>query len=783
MMKNKTFIIINVFGMGIAIACCIVSYLAYQYDAGFNAVHKNRENIYRVSAVRTFENTLTRFGYACLPLRDVIDKTFQDVDYSSLYIDSYANFKRDENLFTSQVSYVAPDFFQMFTFDFIAGSPNGINDKSNVLISESMAVRLFKTPAEAIGKTMTQVYGSEIKEVKIAGIFRDPVMNSSFYKRDGSAFMNFENYKDEFAQASESDWREMGTLFIQINDASRRDIVYKQLQAYTKNNNQVREDFLIAEFALDPFRTMAHRDRSEDVRAQTWAAPPSAAIIGSCIMGMLVLLISCFNLTNTAIAISSRRLKEIGIRKVMGSARIQLIIQFIGETTLACFLALIIGLGITDFMVEGWNLMTGNNIHLEANYFENPSFILFLAALLLFTGIVAGSYPAFYISKFQPVNILKGKLKFGGTNFFTRILLCLQFAISLIAIVSAFSFLQNARYQREYDLGFDIHGSVIVPVSNQSEFDTYSNTLLHNPEILSIAGAKSTIGSYRMHEAVKHETKQAEVDIIEVGNDYLRTFNLKLTDGRDFTKDSDTDLKESVIITENMAALFGLDKPLGKEIIWRDSIRLYVIGVIKDVYTQGLWRDRDALMIRYTTPDQYSQIIVNTKAENLANVQAYMQAEWNKMFPNRLYPGRMLASDMQTVERLNMSIVYGYGFLGVVALLLSVTGLFSLVSLNIVKRMKEIGIRKILGASVFNISRIVNAEFVIILLIASVLGAWAGYAWSSTIMSNIWRYYKTVDVYTFAASIGVLLVVCGVTIGYKIYSIAIMDPVKTLGDE
>jgi hypothetical protein len=178
--------------------------------------------------------------------------------------------------------------------------------------------------------------------------------------------------------------------------------------------------------------------------------------------------------------------------------------------------------------------MTGNNIHLEANYFENPSFILFLAALLLFTGIVAGSYPAFYISKFQPVNILKGKLKFGGTNFFTRILLCLQFAISLIAIVSAFSFLQNARYQREYDLGFDIHGSVIVPVSNQSEFDTYSNTLLHNPEILSIAGAKSTIGSYRMHEAVKHETKQAEVDIIEVGNDYLSTFNLKLTDGRDF---------------------------------------------------------------------------------------------------------------------------------------------------------------------------------------------------------------------------------------------------------
>lgn len=783
MMKNKAFIIINVFGMGIALACCIVSFLAYQYDADFNTVHKNGEHIYRVSAVRTFENTRTRFGYASLPLGNIIDKTFQDVDYSSLYADSYSNFKRGDDLFASRVSYVEPDFFKMFSFNFIAGSPAALSDKSNVLVSESVAVRLFNSPAEALGKTMTQVYGHELKEVKIAGIFQDPPMNSTFHKHDGSAFMNLENYKDEFPRASENDWHQLGTLFIQINNASRKDIVYKQLQPYIKNNNEVQENFQLAEFALDPFLTMAHRDRDEDIRAQTWGAPPVAAIIGSVVMSGLILLIACFNLTNTAIAISSRRLKEIGIRKVMGSVRIQLIIQFIGETTCACLLALIVGLALTSFMVEGWNLMTGNNIHLEVNYFNQPSFLLFILALLFITGIVAGSYPAFYISKFQPVSILKGKLKFGGTNYFTRILLCLQFAISLISIVSAFAFLQNARYQREYDLGFDIRGSVIVPVNNQSEFDTYRNALQSKPEVLSIAGANSTIGAFRMHEAVKHELKKAEVDIIEAGDDYLNTFNLKLISGRDFIKHSQTDIKESVIITENMATLFGLDKPLGKEIIWRDSIRLFVVGVVKDIYTQGLWRDRDALMIRYIPAEQYSNIIVNTKSENIASVQNYMEKEWYKIFPNRLYPGRMLASDLQTVTNLNMSVVYGYAFLGTLALLLSVTGLFSLVSLNIVKRMKEIGVRKILGASVLNISRIINAEFIIILLAASVLGAWAGYTWSNTIMSNMWRYYKGVDIYTAATAVGVLLLVCGLTIGYKIYTIATMDPVKTLRDE
>src|SRR6187455_3394172 len=156
-------------------------------------------------------------------------------------------------------------------------------------------------------------------------------------------------------------------------------------------------------------------------------------------MSILILLIACFNLTNTAIAISSKRLKEIGIRKVMGSRRKQLIIQFIGETTFICFLALLVGLTFADFLIEGWNLMWGY-MKLTPHYADNLKFFGFLAGVLLFTGILAGSYPAFYISKFEPVSILKGKLKFGGTNFFTRILLGLQFSISLIAIVSAIGF-------------------------------------------------------------------------------------------------------------------------------------------------------------------------------------------------------------------------------------------------------------------------------------------------------------------------------------------------------
>jgi ABC-type antimicrobial peptide transport system permease subunit len=495
------------------------------------------------------------------------------------------------------------------------------------------------------------------------------------------------------------------------------------------------------------------------------------------------LLIACFNLTNTTIAISARRLKEIGIRKVMGSARIQLVIQFIGETTFICLLALIAGLGIADFLVAGWNLMTSNFIHLETDYLGSPGFFLFLCAVLLLTGILAGSYPAFYISKFTPVTVLKGKLKFGGTNYFTRILLGLQFSISLISIVSAIGFLQNAQYQKDYDLGFDVRGAIVARVNDRGEFEIYRNALNDNPLVLSIAGAQSGIFSNPTHEPVKHDSRQVEVDIIEVGDNYLNTMDLKLKEGRDFIKDSETDLRESVIITEKMANLFNWQDPIGKEIIWKDSVKLYVVGVIGDVYTRGLWQEMEPMMIRYVHPDRYNQIVVSTKAEHVSEVNAYMDEQWSKVFPDRLYNGFRMDNILQQVSVLNTSIMYGYVFLGAIALLLSVTGLYTLVSLSIIRRMKEIGIRKIVGASVANITRVVNTEFVVILAIASVMGSWAGFNWCNTIMSTIWKYHQGVNVLTFITAVGLLFTVSFLAIGYKIFSIATMNPVKTLRDE
>jgi ABC-type antimicrobial peptide transport system permease subunit len=595
--------------------------------------------------------------------------------------------------------------------------------------------------------------------------------------------MHYDNFFDDASDRTENDWRYNTVLFVQIKDPSRTSIVHQQLQPYRENNNKVREDFQITEYVLDPFEGMAQRDESNERWTEALHnSNPRAAVITPTIMAVLILLIACFNMTNTSIAISSRRLKEIGIRKVMGSMRAQLIMQFIGETLFICFLALVIGMVLGEVLLSAWNSLW-TDMKLTSHYLDAPGFLLFMIGILFFTGLLSGSYPAFYISKFEPVGILKGKQKLGGTNFFTRILLCLQYAISLLAIIGSFAFYENSRYQRDFDLGFDQQGVMIVYVSNGQEYETFHHAIARNKDIQAIAGSKHSVFSSRYSDPVKHESREHEVDIIDVGDGYLQAMGLTLLEGRDFQRDSETDRRESVIITEEFAKTFSWNKALGKEILWHDTVKLYVVGVAKNVYTAGLWDKAQPMMIRYTAPENYTHVIVSAPVEKLIAVNASMEQEWKQIFPNRLYTGRYLNEEMKESLTVNDNIVKMFAFLGLVAMGLSVTGLFTLVSLNIIRKMKEIGVRKVLGASIGNIARIINTEFIIILVIASVAGCLMGAFLVDMLMSSIWKYYLPAGSYTFLISVILMFMLSTLAIGYKVFSAASMNPVSTLRDE
>jgi ABC-type antimicrobial peptide transport system permease subunit len=777
-MKNKLFIFINVFGMAIAIGCCIVAYFNWEFDAKFNAHHKNMGNIYRVSSIREFDGRSTLYGYSPTPLGAVVRQNIPDVDEVVRMAWSYSDFKVDDNVFSAGLAYADPTFFDVFSFEFLNGDPAGLKDKTKVFLSEEMAVKLFGT-SDIVGKQLTHVIGANLKELQVAGVFKRQPGNSSFTE---TAYANFENYYDESEDLKEDDWKDRNTLFLMISDKGRLDAVHRQLQTYRDNNNKVREDFQIKEYALDPFVGMARRDEANDTPSWTREANPRAAVVSPIIMAVLVLLIACFNMTNTAIAISSRRLKEIGIRKVMGGLRSQLIVQFIGETMFICFLALLVGLFLGELLLASWNAMWGD-MEFTSHYLDNPGFVIFLASVLVLTALLAGSYPALYISHFEPVGILKGKLKLGGTNYFTRFLLIMQYSFSLMAIIFAVAFYANSLFQRDFDIGFEAKGIIVAYVNNKGEYDTYRNAIASNKDIISIAGSRHSIFSSRYNDPIKYESKQLEVDIIDVGDEYIKTMGLDVIDGRDFIKDSETDKKEAVIVTDRLAREFGWDKPIGKEIIWMDTVKLYVVGVVKDVYTQGLWRKLEPMMIRYTDPERYTHVIVSAPADRLLAVNEQMEATWRETFPNRLYNGRYLNEVMVEATEVNNNIVKMFIFLGLVAMFLSATGLFTLVSLNIIKRMKEIGVRKVLGASVSNITRIINTEFVIMLLISAVLGSAMSFFAVEALMDSIWDYYQTPGSLTFVFSVVFIFVISAVVIGYKVFNAATTNPVNTLRAE
>ncbi len=780
MVKNKFFIFINISGLSIAIACCLVAYYLHDFNATFDGHHTQKENIFRVSSIREFQGKVNKYAHTPMPLGNVIQQNIPDVAKVVRYTSGQLNLRVGTNNFIDEIAHTDPSFFEVFTFETVKGNLS-IKDKSSIVISEELAYKYF-ADENPIGKMVTQIgTKGNVKDFMVVGTFKKQPNNSSFSKQ---AYLHFDNQFTSDTKITENSWEARATLYIQVSNSKNVTSITNHLQQYIENNNQVREDFILKGFLLDPFEGLAKKDSYTKTRGVwTGSAAHISAIMGTAIMGIFILLIACFNLTNTAIAISSSRLKELGIRKVMGSSRKHIIIQFMGETWIISFVSLMIGCAIAySFLIPAFNSLWPF-WSFTPDYLGNPEFFIFILIVLLITSTLAGSYPALYISKFQPVNILKGKVALGGTNGFTRVLLTAQLMISLIAIFCSIAFIDNARYQKSLDLGFNKNEVIYAQIENTSEYEAFRNRLFQNKDITSIAGTYHHINSSYFSDPIKHEGKEIEVDILDVGDDYVKTAGITLLEGRYFETNSATDKKESVLITENMAATFGWDKPIGKKISWKDTTHYFVIGVVKNIVNKGLMNHMDPVMLRYQAKQEYKYILVTAPLEKIPTIKAEMEIITKELFPDKIITVHYMDELVVTSSTINSSILKMFVFMGAVALLLSATGLYTLVSLNVVKRMKEIGVRKVLGASGVNIARVINKEFAIIIALAAILGSVAGSSLAGLLLDSIWEQFQHITVSTIVFSIIIMCATAVLAIGYKVYSTVRINPAVVLRTE
>lgn len=726
---------------------------------------------------------------APMPLAGYIKQNFKEVDKVVRYMSSYCDMRIGEEVFGDQTVFADSAFFDLFTFELKSGTFQNFYDKGKIFISDKVAKKYYNTE-DAVGKALTQiVLGKDgvrrPKEFEVGGVFKKQPLNSSLGFDVITLFDNFWdiNLDQDLSETSWKKWSDV--LFLKIGDPSKVADITRRLQQYVEPQNKAREDFKVTSYYLENFDGMMHRNRANPRVDNDYLGGgiPDEAVTVPGIMAVMLLLLACFNFTNTSIAISSRRLKEIGIRKVMGGMRKQLIIQFLGENLILCFLGLVAGLLIAEWLVPTYDsLWVWLELHLS--YTENAGFLLFLVLLLVITAVIAGSYPSFYITSFEPVSILKGTARFGGTNWFTRFLLGGQFVISLVAIIMGVAFYMNGQYQKNYDLGFATSGVVSAWVNNEAGYNTYRDALSTNKDIKVIAGTKHHVANSWINDPVKFESIEKEVDIADIGDNYFEAMDMTLLSGRKFRNDSETDRKESVMVTEELVKQFGWkDDPIGKRLVWMDTVQYFVIGVVKDTYVRALWRPLQPMMFRYAPKEQYQQLIVKADLDKVVAVNEFMEKKWKEVFPNTIYSGQFIDQKLQETNEINKNVSIMFGFLGFFAALMTAIGLFTLVSLNIVKKMKEIGVRKVLGASIANIAGVINFEFIVNLGIATVIGGGLGFLAANWLMKAIWTYYLEMNFVTLALSVATMVAIAVMAVGYKTVSTASLNPTKTLRDE
>lgn len=776
---NKLYAVINVVALSVAMACAVVAYLNYDYSRSFDRFHENAERIFVARSTVTVNDREQNYGITPLPLGPALARDFAQVEKMARVVYSLSALEYGDKIFNEVTYYVDESFFEMFTFSLKLGSHEAIRDKSKLFISEDLALKYFGEEYP-LGKQVSIHYSSgKTRDFFVGGVVRKIPANSSLQFDVLIPYAVLAEVSNE-PQESWANWAH--ETFIQLAHPAEIAAISQQLDRYLAAQNAASPDWKIAQLYFDPFTQAAQRARALTNDILKEGVHP-AAVLAPSIIAVLLLLTACFNFMNTSLAFSALRLKEVGVRKVLGGLRRQLVAQFIGENLLLCTIALLIAIGLAEWLVPAYsNLWT--DFDLVSNYRENWGLLAFLIGLLAFMSFAAGAYPALYVSAFSPVAILKGKQQLGGANWLMRSILTFQFALSTVTIIAGIVFTHNARFFEQLDLGFDAEQTIAVPLQGANVYAAYRNAIEQDPRIISVSGTRHQVGYNQAGLLAESESVKNQVGVLSVGAEYLETMGMQLVQGRNFDPDLATDKDQALIVNEKMAADFNWSEPLGK-LVTLDSVRYTVIGVVKNFYNRSVWRPMQACALRLTDPEQFRYLVVRTDPSrtSLRNVTAandFLRETWQRLAPNVPYAGFYQDEVLAEAVQVNASIKLVFIYISISAIAIAAMGLFALSSLIIVKRTKEIGIRKVLGASVAHVVQLLNRQIVAVLVVAASLAALGGYFSLESLMDSIFAYHINLQAWHFILAGAIVFMIGLVTVSSQVYRVATANPVEAL---
>ncbi|MDB5144320.1 MAG: macB 22 [Mucilaginibacter sp.] len=776
--KNKAFSVINILGLALGLACSLLIFLWVQDETQMDAFHANGKQIY-VIIHRAYFDHKSAAGYSTPGvLAEELKKEIPEVINATQFSwNQDHTFQVRDKILKVNGTYASPDYFKMFSFHLLQGKPaSALNSPTSLAISKKMADNFFGSPERAIGKTIK--YENQ-KNFTVTAVFDDQPKNSSLQYE---FIVNWYTFLDENSWAK--DWGNNGPMaFFQIRKDASPALVDKKLTHFLDNldKGQQKGKFY-SELGMQPFLERYLHDHFTGDKVD-------GGRIGYVhlfsVIAIFILLIACINFMNLTTARSLKRAREIGVRKVVGAMRPTLIRQFLGESLLLTSIAVLFSLILMALLLPVFNQITGKQISLP---FDQPAFWLELLGLTLITGIVAGSYPALFLSSFKPVKVLKGAVKMtSGVVIFRKGLVVFQFVLSVVLIISTIIITRQVNYVENQNLGYDRENLIYIPLEGDlaGKYDLFKNELLKMDGIQEVTRTTDVPTNIQNSTGgVDWDGKDPNINIqftqASVGYNFVRTLKLKLLQGRDFSKDFGTD-SAGYLVNEAALKRIGYKDPVGKRLTFWGK-KGTIIGVLKDYHIASLQQAIVPLILRLSEKESWGNALIRTKPGQTKLALASMEKLCKQLNPNFQFSYYFSDEQYQKLYNNEQVVSKLSNVFASLAIIISCLGLLGLAMFTAEQRVKEIGIRKVLGAGLGSLFSLLSSEFLILvgiaLLIASPL-AWYG--------MNKWlqnyAYHTSVEWWFFALAAIIALLITVVTISFQTIKAALVNPVKSLRSE
>lgn len=775
-LKNRVYASINIIGLALGLTCSLLIYLWVNDELSIDAFHEKGDRIYTIISREYIDGTVT--GYYDTPglLGEELKKVMPEVEFSCNFSSKgLYTFAAGDKRLKYEGNFAGEDYFKIFSVPLVQGSAaTALKAPQSISISRKMATAFFGSPEQALHQS---IRFDNYRDLEVTAVFEDLQDNSSV---QFDCLINWEFFKQR--EPWIFDWGNSGPgafALLKANtdptkvDAKLKDFIANYTEEYDENDH--------LELGLQPYEEMYLHSKFENGEI-AGGRIEYVRMFG--MVAVFILLIACINFMNLSTAQSLKRAKEIGVRKVVGAKRSALISQFLGESLLFSGLAVVISLLVISLLLPAFNQFTGKSMDLP---FSNPGFWLFILGLTIFTGLFSGTYPSFFLSGFRPISVLKSTLKISGSSITLRkCLVVFQFTLSIIFIISMMVISKQIDYIYSKNLGYEKSNLIYLPKvgSLSDKYTAFKNEAEQQDGILSLSNMhleftniENTTGSVEWPG--KTPNTHPNFREMAIGYDFLKTIKAEMAAGREFSRafaDS-----ANYIINEAALKAIGYNDPIGKPLtFW--GVKGQIVGVVKDFHFNALHQPIEPLIMRLTKEQSWGYALVRIEAGKMKPALSALGKLHKKLNPDFPFTYQFVDAEYQKLYGSENVIQQLAKYFAGLAILISCLGLLGLVIFSTEQRTKEIGIRKVLGASVINLWQLLSKDFVVLVLISGLIAAPIAYYF---MQGWLQKYAYSIDIswWFFAVAGMSTLGIALLTVSYQTIRAALLNPVQSLKSE